>query len=366
MEQIVPEKAKISSFLVFFLIHKMQVGIGVLGFQPIIALTAGYDAWIAVIISGLSIHMILWMMYKIAETADGDIMIAHTVTFGNKMGKFISLLFVIYFLVSAVTVLRNFIEVIQVWMFPDLSTFWYSLAFCCLGTYVVFGGIRTITGVAFFGFVLPAYLVFTFLFTLPYADFKNLLPIFDHSIKDLVKASYQMSFTYSGSLILLFFYPFIKEPKKSKKWAHVAVLLATIAYTFLTILTFAYFSEGQLQKNIWPTLTMWKIVEMPFVERFEYIGIATWTIVLLPNFCISFWCASRIIKKVTNLKQKYGVLMISMIVLIIINFLRTRQQINTVTSYLGKIGFLIDYGYIPLLFFLILIVKRVKKKYRTS
>ncbi|MFD0824485.1 GerAB/ArcD/ProY family transporter [Neobacillus sp. M.A.Huq-85] len=366
MEQIVPEKAKISPFLVFFLIHKMQVGVGVLGFQRIIALTAGYDAWISVIISGLSIHIILWMMYKIAETADGDIMKAHTVIFGNKMGKLISLPFVIYYLVSAVTVLSNFIRVIQVWMFPDLSTLWYSLAFCCLATYIVFGGIRTIAGVAFFGFVLPAYLVFTFLFTIPYADFRNLLPIFDHSIKDLVKASYHMSFTNSGYLILLFIYPFIKEPKKSKKWAHLAVLIAMIAYTFLAILTFAYYSEGQLQKNIWPTLTMWKIVEMPFVERFEFIGIATWTIVLLPNFCISFWCSSRIIKKVTNLKQKYGVLLIFMLVVIIIYFLKTGQQIYTLTSYIGKIGFIIDYGYIPLLFFLLLIVKRVKKKYRTS
>ncbi|MBI0581226.1 GerAB/ArcD/ProY family transporter [Neobacillus cucumis] len=366
MEQIVPEKVKISPFLVFFLIHKMQVGIGVLGFQRIIAVTAGYDAWIAVIISGLSIHIILWMIYKIAETADGDIMTAHTVVFGNKMGNLISLPFVIYFLLIIITVLRSFIEVIQVWVFSDFSTFWFSLAFCCLATYIVFGGIRTITGVAFFGFVLPAYLVFTFLFTIPYADFRNLLPIFDHSIKDLVMASYHMSFSYSGYMILLFLYPFIKEPQKSKKWSHLAVLLATIAYTFLAILTFAYFSEGQLQKNIWPTLTMWKIVEMPFVERFEYIGIATWTIVLLPNFCISFWCASRILKKVTNLKQKYGVLIISMIVLITINFLKTREQINSFTTYIGKMGFIIDYGYIPLLFFLLLIVKRVKKKYKTS
>jgi spore germination protein AB len=31
MEQLVPEKAKISPFLVFFLAHTMQLGIGVLG-----------------------------------------------------------------------------------------------------------------------------------------------------------------------------------------------------------------------------------------------------------------------------------------------------------------------------------------------
>ncbi|MGF6952389.1 spore germination protein AB [Neobacillus sp. B4I6] len=362
MEQLVPEKAKISPFLVFFLVHTMQLGIGVLGYQRIIAQTAGYDAWISVVIAGLSVHIILWMIYKIAETANGDIVSAHTFVFGKKMGKLLSLPFVLYFLLICVSVLRTFIEVVQVWMFQDMSTFWYSLAFCSLAIYIIFGGFRTVTGVAFFGVVLPAYLLFTFFFTIPYADLRNLLPIFDHSIRDLVMASYQMSLTYLGYEILLFIYPFIKEPQKSKKWAHLGVLFTTFLYTFLTIVTFAYFSEGQLQKNVWATLTMWKIVEMPFVERFEYIGIANWNIIILPNFCIALWCASRIVKRVTNMKQKYGVLILAMVVLITINFLKTRQQIHTLIDYTGKIAFWINYGYIPLLFFLILIVKKVKKK----
>jgi spore germination protein AB len=362
MEQLVPEKAKVSPFLVFFLVHSMQVGIGVLGFQRIIALTAGYDAWMSVIFAGLSIHIIIWMMYKILETVDGDIVTAHSFVFGKKIGKLLSLPFVLYFLMIAMTLLRTFIEVVQVWMFQDMSTFWYSFAFCGLAIYIIFGGFRTVTGVAFFGVVLPAYLILTFFFTIPYADVQNLLPIFDHSIKDLAMASYQMSLTYLGYEVLLFFYPYIKDPQKSKKWAHLGVLYTTVLYTLLTIVTFTYFSEGQLQKNIWATLTMWKVVEMPFVERFEYIGIANWNIIILPNFCIALWCGSRIVKRVTNIKQKYGVLVLAVIILIFINFFKSREQINTIIDYTGKIAFFLNYGYIPLLFFLVLIVKKVKNK----
>ncbi|WP_413304623.1 GerAB/ArcD/ProY family transporter [Bacillus sp. 1P10SD] len=362
MEHLVPEKAKVSPFLVFFLVHTMQVGIGVLGFQRIIALTAGYDAWMSVIFAGLSIHIIIWMMYKILETVDGDIITAHSFVFGKKIGKLLSFPFVLYFLMIALTLLRTFIEVVQVWMFQDMSTFWYSFAFCGLAIYIIFGGFRTVTGVAFFGVVLPAYLILTFFFTIPYADVKNLLPIFDHSVKDLVMASYQMSLTYLGYEVLLFFYPYIKDPQKSKKWAHLGVLYTTVLYTLLTFVTFTYFSEGQLQKNIWATLTMWKVVEMPFVERFEYIGIANWNIIILPNFCIALWCGSRIVKRVTNIKQKYGVLVLAMFTLIFINFFKSREQINTLIDYTGKIAFFLNYGYIPLLFFLVLIVKKVKKK----
>lgn len=362
MEPLIPEKAKISPFLVFFLVHTMQFGIGILSFQRLIALTAGYDAWISVIIAGLSIHVILWMMYRILDTVDGDIMSAHSYVFGKKVGRLITLPFVLYFLCVALTTLRTFIEVVQVWMFQDMSTFWYAFAFCVLAIYIIFGGFRIVTGIAFFGVVLPSYLIFTFFFTFPYADLRNLLPVFDHSIKDLVKATYQMSLTYLGYEVLLFFYPFIKDPQKSKKWAHWGVLCTTILYTAITIITFSYFSEGQLQKSIWATLTIWKVVEMPFVERFEYIGIANWNIVILPNFCIALWCGSRILKRTVHLKQKYGVLLLTMIVLITINFFKTRGQINTLIDYTGKISFFLNYVYIPLLFFLVLIVKKVKKE----
>lgn len=362
LEPVVPEKAKVSPFLVFFLIHSMQVGIGILGFQRIIALTAGYDAWISVIIAGLSVHIILWIMYKIVETVDGDIISAHSFVFGQKAGKILSIPFMVYFILITVIIIRTFIEVVQVWMFPDLSTFWYSLAFCILAIYIIFGGFRTVAGISFFGVVLPAYLFLSIFFTFPYVDIRNLLPIYDHSIKDLVIAAYQMSLTYLGWEILLIVYPLIKEPQKSKKWAHMGVLLTTILYTIVAIITFAYFSEAQLQKNIWATLTVWKIVEMPFVERFEYIGIANWNIIILPNICIAMWCASRILKRVTNLKQKKGVILISLISIIAINFLKTRQQIDMINDYTGKISFAINYVYIPFLFLLIMVVKKVKKK----
>jgi spore germination protein AB len=361
VNQPIPEKNKISPFLVFFLIQSMQIGIGILGFQRIIAATAGYDAWISVIVAGLSIHIIIWLIYKIAETTNGDLMSVHVYLFGKKIGNVLSFLFIFYFLSLTITTLRTFVEIVQVWMFPELSTFWFSLAFMLLAIYIVYGGFRTVTGIAFFGVVLPSYLIFMFGFTFPYTDWSNLLPIFDHSLKDLTTATMNMSLTYLGYEILLFVYPFIKEPQKSKKWAHYAVLSTTILYTLLTLVTFAYFSEAQLQKNVWATLTMWKMVELPFVERFEYIGIANWNIIILPNICIPLWIASRILKKTVGIRQRKGVIILSTICLITVTFFTTREQISLLNNVLGKFSLILNYGYIPLLFVAILIAKKVKK-----
>jgi spore germination protein AB len=362
MSLSIPERSKISYFLIFFLISSMQIGIGVLGFQRIIAKTAGYDAWMSVLLAGLSIHLVVWMMYKILGTTNGDLISAHTYVLGNKLGKFLSFFLSFYFLILSIAVLRTFIEIIQVWMFPDISIFWFSLIFLLLIVYINFGGFRTIAGIAFFGTVLPSYLILMFGFTIPFSNFENLLPIFDHKITQILSASFNMSLTYLGYETLLLYYPYIKNPEKSKKWAHLAILTTTLLYTVMTILTFSFFSEGQLEHTVWATLSMWKIVQLPFVERFEYIGIANWNLIILPNLCISIWCASRILKRTIHLKQKYGVLIVAALCLMGITFFESRSQINMLNDLTGRVGFYFNYIYIPCLLATILVVKKVRKK----
>ncbi|WP_226643456.1 GerAB/ArcD/ProY family transporter [Mesobacillus subterraneus] len=362
MQQPVPERLQVSPFLVLYLIMSMQIGIGVLGYQRIIAKAAGYDAWISVLAAGLSIHIIIWMIYKICGTVQGDIVAANAYVFGKKIGNVLSVLFIVYLLIFAMAVLRTFIEVIQVWMFPEIKVFWYSLVFMILAIYIVFGGFRTVTGIAFFCIVLPSYLLLTFGFALKYGEFSNLLPIFDHSIKELATSAYHMSLTYIGFEIPLFFYPFIKDAPKSQKWAHLGVFLTTFIYTVLAIITFAYFSEAQLAKSIWATLEMWKIVTMPFVERFEYIGIANWNLIILPNICIALWGGSMILKRAFKLRQRKGVIVLALICLVAVCLFDTRDKINLLNDWTAKIGFAMTYIYIPILFIATLIAKKVKSK----
>ncbi|RSD28350.1 GerAB/ArcD/ProY family transporter [Mesobacillus subterraneus] len=362
MQQPVPERLQISPFLVLYLIMSMQIGIGVLGYQRIIAQAAGFDAWMSVLGAGLSIHIIVWMIYKICQTVEGDIVAANVYVFGKKFGHLISTVFIVYLLIFALAVLRTFIEVIQVWMFPEINAFLYSFVFLLLSVYIIFGGFRTVTGIAFFCIVLPSYLLLTFSFALKYAEFRNLLPLFDHSIKEMLTSAYNMSLTYLGFEIPIFFYPFIKDAPKSQKWAHLGVFLTTIIYTALAIVTFSYFSEAYLAKSIWATLEMWKIVTMPFVERFEYIGIANWNLVILPNICIALWGASMILKRAYKLKQRKGVIIMALICLAAIPFFDTRLKINLLNDWTAKIGFAVTYGYIPFLFFATMIAKKVKNK----
>ncbi|MBS4195257.1 GerAB/ArcD/ProY family transporter [Lederbergia citri] len=353
--------AQLSPYLVFFLVHSMQIGIGVLGFQRQISKTAGYDTWISVLIACVFSHVFLYIFYKIAEIGKGDLNDTHSYAFGRIVGGFFNLVFAFYFITIIIGVIRSYIEILQIWLFQDLSVFWFTFSFLLLSIYIVNGGIRTVTGIAFYSVVIPFYLYFAFLLAVPFSDYSDFLPILHHSFKDIFKATWQLTISYLGYETLLFYYPFIQNPEKSKKWAHLGLIFTCFIYLFITFISFGYYSEPQLQHIIWATLSIWKIVKLSFMWRFEYIGIATWFFVIIPNICIPLWCASRIMKKTFKMKQRSALIWISALILCIVPLLQTRQQINNLLSFINKAGMYLNFVYIPLLLLILLIIKKVKK-----
>lgn len=357
----IDKRFQVSPFLVFYILASVQIGIGVLGFQPFL-LEANHDGWIAVIIAGFIVHGIIWILYRLIRNSRGDLIDIHHQAFGKWLGNFFSIGVMFYFIITSITVLRGYIEVVQVWIFPDLTTWSLALPFIMLTYYVVMGGFRTVVGISFFSMILPAYLVLSFLFPLKFARWENLGPFFEVGIQPLFSASLKMTLSYLGFSIVLVFHPYVKDGMKTQKWAHLGTMTTTILYLFVEIVTIVYYSAGQLKIVTWPTLGLWKIAELPFVERFEFIGISTWLLVILPNITILVWAASRIGKRVFGFKQKYFLIIILIIVFISCIFIEKRENINQLSNNVSTIGKYYNLIYLPLLFIIHTIMVKVRKR----
>ncbi|TYR79778.1 GerAB/ArcD/ProY family transporter [Priestia megaterium] len=362
MTHTIKEEFQVSPSFLFFLIHSVQIGVGILGFQRYIIKGGGHDAWIAVIASGLSMCVLLWMCFHILKRENTDIVDIHRVYFGKFIGNILNVLFSLYFFTFAITIYRTYIEVLQVWMFPNLATWFVSLAYLPLIYYVISGGFRTITGIAFFGVVLPLPLFFSLFYPLYLGEANNLLPFLDHSLGELFTSFKTITFGYLGFETILFFYPYIKSGSKSQKWGQAGILFTTFMYAFLTIVSFVYFSQGQLKTTIWPTLTMAKIIEIPFIQRFEYIVISLWLLVVLPAICISLWCTVRGLKRTFNGKSSIYLLILIVILLVFSVFLDNRKMIDQLNNNVSRLGMYVIYFYIPFLFLFGLIRSKIQHK----
>lgn len=357
----IDEKYLVSTFYVFFLIHASQTGIGMLNFQRVVAQYTEQDAWISVIIMGLSTHLIVWMIYKMLLPSY-DILAIHDLCLGRILGKVISTGLVLYFLLLFVVVFRTYIEIIQLWIFPWISTWELGLFIGFIIYYFVSGGFRILTGLAFFGVVLPSILFFTLYFPLRYAHLDNLIPILNHSFIDILKSSKSASLVFVGFETLVVYLPYIKNPEKSKKWAHIALLYTTFLYVVITLVTLVYYSQGQLQETLWPTISMAKIIELPFIERFEYIFIFTWFLVILPTVCIPIWSCTRLLKKMYKMRPKLSLPCLMIFIYIVSICIENRAMVDTLGNLTNEISFYFVFLYIPALFFLFSIRRRLTNR----
>ncbi len=218
--------------------------------------------------------------------------------------------------------------------------------------YLIIGGFRTVTGICFLGVVIPFYLILTAIYPVGYSEFRHLLPIWNHSPNEIFEATKDMTLSYLGFSTLFMFYPYIKHPRRSIKWAQLGSFLSLLLYTFIMIISITYFDVRHLIHNTWPTLNMWKIVELPFVERFEYIGISSWTLIILPNVCLAFWASSRGIRQVFRFSQRKALIGMMVVSLIILLFLKEREQIELLSKYVSLTGLYLCSFYVPCLLIL--------------
>ncbi|USK69531.1 GerAB/ArcD/ProY family transporter [Peribacillus asahii] len=354
-------KYQISPYYVFFLIHSMQIGAGVLSFQRMLAKATGADGWISILLAGVLVHVLIWIIYKIFSLVPGDITFVNTDTLGKWFGNIINLLFIIYFFMLSNAVLSTYINVVHVWMFEDITSWGLAAIFFGLMYYIISGGFRTITGITFLSVILSYWLLFVLFYALQYSDFYHLLPMFTHSLLDILKGTKDSTFNFIGFDMLLMFYPFIKNAETSQKFAHWGTFATTCLVLFFYLVTLVFYSVDQLILNIWPTLTMVSIVELPFLERFEYIEISWWALVVTPNMTIPLWAASRAFKQVFHIQQKYVLWVMGLIIVAPHFFFLDKEIIPVLNKLVVNLGYVL-FLYLSVLLIIIYLKKKMRNK----
>jgi spore germination protein (amino acid permease) len=336
------------------------VGIGIHGFQRIIFSEAKHDAWISVVLAGVFTHIVVFIIIKTLQLyGPTDIYGIHIEVYGKWIGKVVNSLYIFYCLCMFVIILYNYIEVMQTWVFPTVPTWLFSISILLLVVYGVTGGLRVIAGAGFFSIILSLWILSIIGYPLRFVDFDHLLPVMESNITSILKGAYKMGITLIGFEILYMVYPFMENRKKVIKFAHLGVAATNILYLVVMLLTIIYFSSGQLENTIWPTLSLFKIVKLPFIERTEYVAVSFWLLIILPNLLLYMWAAVRGVKRTFGKKTKGVIWFFSFIIFLVSFFINTRSKINQFTDFFDNIAFYIAFCYPFILYILALIKKKM-------
>ncbi|HZG73317.1 MAG TPA: GerAB/ArcD/ProY family transporter, partial [Chondromyces sp.] len=297
------------------------------------------------------------------HSSAGDILSFHKDVFGKVFGGVLNIIMAGYFSMVSLFTLYIYIDILQIWVFDGIASWEFSLLFCFLIYYIVAGGFRVVTAIAYWGVVIPSLMLLSLLYTLNFVEVSYLLPLFPYEVKDYFISAKEAAPIYFGFESVLVFFPFIKDREKSPKWGHLALLYTTTLYTIITIITFMFFTQGKLEHLTWPTLTMIKIITSPFLERFEFIFIFTWLLVVMPVICIHLWSAIRSIK-LTIPKAKPTYVLIGL--LAAFHFVNSQlleiQYSHLMAKLVSYSGLFFLFCYIPFLFLISVVRKKLKNK----
>lgn len=242
-----------NAFMLVFIIHAIQVGVGLAGLPRVVYLEAKHDAWISVFLAGMITSIVLVFMIQMLKQYDSaDLYGIHIDIFGKWAGNSLSFIYMIYMASTFFIILMNYVEIVQVWIFPTLPTWQLSLVLILLVIYAVYGGIRVVVGVAFLSVVGTIWLAVVLFVPLQFGDFTHVFPILNANAKQLFKGAQSTTLSMLGFELILFVYPFVKEKQKAMFFVQLGNLLTTITFTLATLISIVFFASNSLEKTIWP------------------------------------------------------------------------------------------------------------------
>lgn len=355
---------QLNAFWLLFVINGVQVGVGIAGVQRLIYKMAGHDAWISVIVAGFAAHIAGWVMVKTLLRYDSkDLYEIHDDVYGKWLAKALNILYSFYLAFFCLTILRGYAEIVQTWLFPELSLWVLNALMLLLVVYGILGGIRVIVGFCFFSVLYTLWQVALLYFPLTYANWSHLLPIMNKSVADIVKGSLYMSYSMLGFEFIYFIGPYIREKDKMNRYTQLGLLATTTLYLAVMVVTLVYFDGNQLLRTTWPTLTMMKIIEFPFIERFEFISVSMWMLLVLDNLLLMMWAAARGMQHVFQTKKNTALYFYCAFIFFVSMFYKTRGEINSITTMVGTVGGYVAFVYPFLLYGLVWLKKKGAKSH---
>lgn len=351
------------AFLLFFIISNTQIGIGIFNYERYIFQVAGHDAWISVLLAGVVTHLMIWIITRALDKyGSADLFGINYDLFGKWAGSLLNILYLIYYIVVTSLILRDYIEVVQAWVFPDLSTWILALMIILLSVYAAYGGIRVIIGMCVLGFVVIFVTSICFYYPLRYSVWTQLLPIMETDPAKILRGAGRMSFSLAGFEVLMIIYPYIRDKAKANLYSQLSLLYTNVVYIAILIIAIVYFSPCQLRRSIWPSINLLKIAKFSFLERIEFIIVSLWMLLALTGILLNMWVVTRGMKRMWGWNSKIVLWGVSLIILTVAVYTESHEQIEKYSTWVGKASIVYSYIYPAILCLIIMIVFAFRKR----
>ena len=337
---------KISNNQITALIVCSMIGTGILSLPNDVAMKAGTDGWMGILIIGIGIIPIIVMINKIFEMfPDKTFFEIGRIIFG-KIGFNI---FLIGFLLHEVLVMsivsRNFAEMITSFLLERTPKEIIIFAFILVCVYISRTDIHIIGRMCYHIYpVILLFTVFLVLISLPTLDITNMLPALQSDMKGIAESTKVSFSAFVGYQVLFFCLPFAEDRKNSLKSSIKGTLIASSIYLIIFVVSISQFGLNTLKKQTIPMFSLIKLVDSPvyFLENLDGLVVAIWVVVVFGTMIPVFYSSGKILADICKVKD-HSIFILPLVPIIYIitllpeNILRLSDILGNITDILGFI-----------------------------
>lgn len=354
---------KISNIQVRSLIVSTVIGVGVLTLPNTLTNILGKDGWMVIIMSGiLMIPLILLITQIFKDNPNKDYFQIGKETLGGSIFTICLLILLAHFIVLLGIITRSLGESVKAFLLPTTPIEIIIILFIIASSYISVHDIDIIARASFF--IYPIIVEFTLLIVLlsiPKADFTNVLPLFQSDLSNIPKGIEETFFVFSGFEVILFALPYVEERDKVVKSSIIAMGIVILIYLSIFIMTLTKFSVQQIQRQMFPSIMLAKLIDLPgyFLQNLDGVFMAIWVLVIYSTMGPAYFAAGKILSKIFNTKgHKHFIWALAPIIYWIAlkpdNIAALDNTLSKVTKVLGFISVIV----VPLLIYIVGIAKR--------
>ncbi|SFI35091.1 spore germination protein (amino acid permease) [Paenibacillus sp. UNC496MF] len=281
------------------IIHSMQLGVSALSLPSDLARIGGTDGWIALFagwLGSLAAGLIIVQVMKKHPT--GTVVELVSRYFGRWLGRLSMIFFGVYATLYAFLILDRMVLLVQSWIMQQSKTYVLMLLFFIPAYMIVKGGVRVIGRYAEIVVYTSVWMLAILGVLLREGNWLHLLPVLKEGWLPVMNAVPTTILSFLGFEIIFFIYPNLEKKQHASLGVLIANTYTLCVYLFITLVCFLTYSPDEITQFNQPVISIFKILETRYVERFDIIML-TWYLLIIsktwiPSLYMSVYCMKRL------------------------------------------------------------------------
>lgn len=318
----------------------IQLGTGILSLPANLALVAGHDGWISVLIYGILITGVIALIVKLMNRYDNQsIYEINKFLYGKYLGGLFNFLIVLYLWYSSCLYLRSFINILHVQILRTTPSFILAVFIILPTYYLTWYGLKYVARLTFLLYFSLAFFLILFLLVLKDARLTFLMPVGESGLAGIIACFKPCIYAYLGYEVVSVIYPEVTNKQKAMKYALASNIATTIFLLLLVLVTTAFFGEEMLKKSMYPIIKLSRSYRALVIERLDLIFVVFW----LPAHAAAsrgyFYVTYYSLHKLLRLKKKGIYLFLFTLITIFLSSIpKSNSQMNVYENVMAISG----------------------------